>query len=78
MTTFTNTRSFHTSQGSGSPDFVSSDTAALASHMSECAKTRSRFFGLHAALELGHALLTPRMVTTAVIALILLLTTGVV
>ena len=78
MTTFTNARSFHTSKGSGSPDFVSSDTAALASHMSECAKTRSRFFGLHAALELGHALLTPRMVTTAVIALILLLTTGVV
>ena len=78
MTTFNNTRSFHTSQGSGSPDFVSSDTAALASHMSECAKTRSRFFGLHAALELGHALLTPRMVTAAVIALILLLTTGVV
>ena len=55
MTTFTNTRSFHTSKGSDSPDFVSSDTAALASHMSECAKTRSRFFGLHAALELGHA-----------------------
>ena len=78
MTTFTNARSLHTSKGSGSPDFVSSDTAALASHMSECAKTRSRFFGLHAALELGHALLTPRMVTTGVIAMILLVTTGVV
>ncbi len=83
MTTFTNSRSFQTSQGSGSPDFVSSDTAALASHMSQCAKTRSRFFGLHAALELGHALLTQRMVTAAVItaaviALVLLVTTGVV
>ncbi len=78
MTTFTNTRSFQTSQGSGSPDFVSPDTAALASHMSECAKTRSRFFGLHAALELGRALLTSRMVTAAVIVAVLLVTTGVV
>jgi len=78
MTTFTNSRSFQTSQGSGSPDFVSSDTAALALHMSECAKTRSRFFGLHAALELVHALLTPRMVTAAVIVAVLLVTTGVV
>ena len=76
MTTFTNARSFHTSKGSGSPDFVSSDTAALASHMSECAKTRSRFFGLHAALELGHAMLTPRIVTAAVIAVVLLGVTG--
>ena len=76
MTTFTNTRSFHTSNGNGSPDFVSSDTAALASHMSECAKTRSRFFGLHAALELGHAVVTPRMVTAAVIAVVLLVTMG--
>jgi hypothetical protein len=78
MTTFSDTLSFHTSQGSGSPDFVSSDTAALAAHMSECAKTRSRFFGLHAALELGHALLTPRMVTAAVIAVVLLISTGLV
>ena len=78
MTTFTNTHSFHTPTGNGSPDFVSSDTAALASHMSECAKTRSRFFGLHAALELGHAVLTPRMVTAAAITLVFLVTTGVV
>ncbi len=78
MTTFTNSRSFQTSQGSDLPDFVSSDTAALALHMSECAKTRSRFFGLHAALELVHALLTPRMVTAAVLATVLLVTTGVV
>ena len=46
--------------------------------MSQCAKTRSRFFGLHAALEFAHALLTPRMVTTAVIAVVLLVTTGMV
>lgn len=78
MTTFTSTHSFLASKGNGSPDFVSSDTAALASHMSECAKTRSRFFGLHSALEFAHALLTPRMVTTAVIAVVLLVTTGVV
>ena len=44
--------------------------------MSECAKTRSRFFGLHAALELGHAMLTPRIVTAAVIAVVLLGVTG--
>ena len=36
-------------------DFVSTDTAALASHMDHCASKRSRFFGLHAALELVHA-----------------------
>jgi hypothetical protein len=78
MTTFANTHTFRTSQGSGAPDFVSTDTAALASHMSDCAKTRSRFFGLHAALELGHALLTPRMVTAAVIAVVVLVSTGVV
>ena len=76
MTTFINIGSFHTSQRIGSPDFVSSDTAALASHMNECAKTRSRFFGLHAALELGHAMLTPRIVTAAVIAVVLLGVTG--
>lgn len=76
MTTFANIGSFHTSQSSGSPDFVSSDTAALASHMNECAKTRSGFFGLHATLEFAHALLAPRMVTAAVITVVLLVTTG--
>ena len=78
MTTFANIGSFRTAPGSGLTDFVSSDMAALALHMNECAKTRSRFFGLHAALELVHALLTPRMVTAALISVFLLVTTGVV
>ena len=59
-------------------DFVSTDTAALASHMSDCASKRSRFFGLHAALELAHSVVFSRMVTAAVIAVVLLAMTGIV
>lgn len=59
-------------------DFVSSDSAALASHMSHCASTRSRYFGLHAALESAHSLIFPRMVTAAVIALVLVGLVGIV
>jgi hypothetical protein len=55
-----------------SADFVSLDNAALASHMNRCASTRSRFFGLHALLESAHALVCSRMVTAAMIALMLL------
>ena len=61
-----------------SPDFVSTDSAALASHMSHCASTRSRYFGLHAALESAHSLIFPRMVTAAVIALVLVGLAGIV
>lgn len=53
-------------------DFVSTDTAALAAHMSHCAHTRSRFFSLHAKLESVHSLVFPRMITAAVIAVVLL------
>ena len=59
-------------------DFVSTDTAALASHMSNCASKRSRFFGLHAALELAHSAVFTRMVTAAVLALVLLAVVGIV
>ena len=52
------------------PDFVSSDSAALASHMNRCANERSRFFGLHAALESVHSLVFSRMVTCVLIAAI--------
>lgn len=48
-------------------DFVSTDTAALASHMSTCADKRSRFFNLHAALELVHTVVFSRMVTVALL-----------
>ena len=59
-------------------DFVSTDTAALASHMDHCASKRSRFFGLHAALELAHSVVFTRMVTAVVLAMVLLAVVGVV
>lgn len=59
-------------------DFVSSDTAALASHMDHCASNRSRFFSLHAALELAHTVVFSRMVTAAVVAAALLTMVGIV
>ena len=59
-------------------DFVSTDTAALASHMDHCASQRSRFFGLHAALEFAHSVVFTRMVTAVVLAVVLLAVVGVV
>ena len=59
-------------------DFVSTDTAALASHMNHCASKRSRFFGLQAAFELAKAVVFSRMVTAAVIGMILLAVMGIV
>ena len=61
-----------------SVDFVSTDNAALASHMSHCASRRSRFFGLHAALELAHSVVFSRMVTAAVLAVVMLAVVGIV
>ena len=52
-------------------DFVSSDTAALASHMSHCASSRSRFFNLHAVAESARSFFFSRMVTAAVLATVL-------
>ncbi|MGV8803538.1 MAG: hypothetical protein ACWA6Y_01080 [Polaromonas sp.] len=51
-------------------DFVSSDFSALASHMSDCQRSRSRFYSLHSALEMLHALTAPRLVTTGAVLLI--------
>ena len=51
-------------------DFVSSDFSALASHMNDCQRSRSRFFNLHSALETLHALTAPRLVTTGAVLLI--------
>lgn len=59
-------------------DFVSSDSAALASHMSHCANHRSRFFGLHTALESAHSLFSSRMVTCTLIAVVTIGTLGMV
>jgi hypothetical protein len=51
-------------------DFVSTDTAELASHMSHCASSRGRFFALHSALQAVHRLVCPRVVTVAALVLI--------
>ena len=59
-------------------DFVSTDTAALASHMTLCASKRGRFFGVQAALELAHSIVFSRMVTAAVIAVVVLALIGIV
>ena len=74
MTTFTTPITFITGQS----DFVSTDTAALASHMSRCASKRSRFFSLHAALELAHSVVFTRMVTAAVLIVVVMAVAGVV
>ncbi|MES2941288.1 MAG: hypothetical protein V4772_00305 [Pseudomonadota bacterium] len=52
-------------------DFVSSDMAALASHMDDCAHSRGRFFGLQTAFESAHSLLFARLVTAALMAVTL-------
>lgn len=46
---------------------VSSDFRALATHMSECERSRGRFFTLHSVLETCHTLTAPRLVTTGVL-----------
>lgn len=61
----------YTSAAGTQQDFVSSDTAALASHMSHCAVSRSRFFNLHAAVESFKGLLFSRMVTAALLVVVL-------
>jgi hypothetical protein len=76
VTTLNNLASFSSASAHQVPDFVSTDTASLALHMDHCASTRSRFFGLHAMLESVHALVFPRMVTAAVIAVVLLAVAG--
>ena len=74
MTTLTTPTSFTYS----SADFVSSDTAALASHMDHCASKRSRFFNLQAAFELGKSVVFSRMVTVGVVGVALLAMVGIV
>ena len=49
-----------------SNEMVSSDFMALASHMTACQRSQSRFFTLHACFEYLHALTAPRLVTTGV------------
>lgn len=68
MTTFTENKFLPVARHGAAPDFVSSDSAALASHMTHCASGRSRFFNVHATLESAHTLLCSRMVTCALVA----------
>ena len=51
-------------------DFVSTDAAALASHMNDCANSRGRFFGLQTAFESAHSMLFPRLGTAAALVVI--------
>lgn len=44
--------------------FVSRDFMALASHMTDCERSRGRFFTLRTRLESLHALTASRLVTT--------------
>ncbi|MDB5869568.1 MAG: hypothetical protein JWP96_1900 [Polaromonas sp.] len=43
---------------------VSSDFSALASHMTDCQRSRGRFFTLRTTLEALHSITAPRLVTT--------------
>jgi len=72
MTRLNNTAPSATAQPRSTPDFVSTDIAALASHMNHCANSRSRFFGFRAALESAHSLVLPRMVTAALFAIVVM------
>jgi hypothetical protein len=74
MTTLTS----YTATTYTSADFVDTDNAALAEHMSHCANKRSRFFGLHAALEAVQPVVFSRMVTAALLAVVILAVVGIV
>jgi hypothetical protein len=50
--------------------FVSTDAAALASHMDDCASSRGRFFGLKSALESAHCMLFPRLITAVAVGVV--------
>lgn len=52
---------------SASQEFVSSDFVALASHMTDCERSRGRFFALRTALESLHAMTARRIVTTGAV-----------
>lgn len=53
-----------------SSEQVSSDFMALASHMTDCQRSRGRFFNLRTALETLHAITAPRLVTTGAVLVI--------
>ena len=50
-----------------SNEVVSSDFMALASHMTACQRSQSRFFIVRTGLESLHAFTAPRLVTTGIV-----------
>jgi hypothetical protein len=46
------------------PAFVSSDIAALASHMDDCNRSRGRYFSLRSAGDAARQLVSSRIVST--------------
>ena len=50
--------------------FVSRDFVALAAHMTDCQRSRGRFFTLRSTLEILHNVTAPRIVTTSVVCVI--------
>ena len=50
-----------------SNEVVSSDFMALASHMTACQRSQSRFFIVRTCLESLHAFTAPRLVTTGIV-----------
>lgn len=52
---------------SASQELVSSDFMALASHMTDCERSRGRFFAVQTALESLHAMTAHRIVTTGAV-----------
>lgn len=50
-----------------SDDFVSTDTAALASHMDACKQSRGRFFSLRSGGDVVRGLISSRIVSTGVL-----------
>lgn len=63
-----NTFKFGTEPSPDNSDCVSTDAAALASHMNHCASSHSRFVFFHTAMESVHGVLSPRIVTVAALA----------
>ena len=59
-------------------DFVSTDAAALASHMRRCAYKKGRFFNLKVAMEQLHSLMFPRILTVGLVSLLLVAATSIV
>ena len=48
-------------------ELVNSDFLALASHMTDCERSRGHFFAVHTALESLHAMTARRFVSTGAI-----------